>query len=102
MATPDENRDLHHFAIAEVTKERGWTGQPGPQHADDPLRLLAVMQRIKIRGGKLTREQADKLYQYFQIEAQQYRSTWHQYFPPSGAYDEVLQNIKEMLGHMTH
>jgi hypothetical protein len=101
MATPDEISQLTHFAMSEVTNGRSWTVKPGPQHRDDPNLLLGVMQRVKMSNVKLTKEQADKLYQYFQNEAQQYRQTWLQYFPPTGAYDEVLEDIKQMLWHMT-
>ncbi len=100
MATPTEIQELTHFAISEVQKERRWTGNPGPQHADDPLRLLGIMQRIRTQNVKLTQPQADKLYEYFQTEAQQYRQQWHQYFPSTDAYKDVLANIKAMLGHM--
>jgi hypothetical protein len=100
MATPEQFKDINLFMIGEIQKMRNF--QAGPQYADDPIRLRGVMQQIKIQfqNADLSDDQARRLYELFQIEAQNYRQQYHQYFAPTGAYDGVLSDIKAMLDHL--
>jgi hypothetical protein len=100
MATPDQFKQIHEFIIEAVAKMRNF--QPGPQHADDPERLRGVMQAVKINfpTADLSEDQAKRLFDSFQVEAQQYRQQYHKYFPPTGAYDGVLGDIHAMLDHL--
>jgi hypothetical protein len=101
MTTPDDLKNLRLFVIDEIQKQRRWTTQPGPQHADDPRRLLEVMQRTKMQSVKIPSSEVNRLYDIFATEAQAYRQQWSQYVKWED-YDEFLKSIKEMLEHMTH
>jgi len=100
MATPDKFKDINLFVIGEIQKMRNF--QAGPQYADDPIRLRGVMQQVKMQfsDADLSDDQARRLYESFQQEAQMYRQQYHQYFAPTGAYDGVLGDIKAMLDHL--
>ncbi len=88
--------DLNLFIIEQISSARNFPH--GPQHADDPLRLRGVMQNaaLAFQTVPMTKEQQNKLFEYFQIEAQQYRQQWHQYFE-SRTYDDVLKDIRAII-----
>jgi hypothetical protein len=100
MAMPEDFKNINLFVIEEIQKARNFP--PGPQYADDPLRLLKVMQSVKMQfsNAELSDDQARRLYEYFQEEAKNYRQQYHQYFRPTGAHDDVLKDIEAMLGHL--
>lgn len=91
--------EVQNFVLAELQKARSFV--PGPQFADDPLLLRGVMQRTLPHFDKvqLTQDQIRRLYEVFQVEAQQYRQQYHQYLSPD-AYADVLDDIKKMLERM--
>lgn len=97
--TTHPSTEVQNFVVAEIQKARNFV--PGPQFADDPLRLREVMQRTLTQFGgiQLSQDQIRRLYELFQIEAQQYRQRHHQYLSPD-AYAGVLDDIKKMLERM--
>lgn len=99
MSNSWDFRSLNLHIIEQISNARNFS--PGPQHADDPLRLLGVMQNAAraFQAVPMTKEQQTRLYEYFQIEAQQYRKQWHQYFE-ARTYDDVLKDIKAIIENL--
>ena len=96
MSNSPNFTDLNHFIIERITNARNF--RPGPQHSDDPIRLLQAMQEAAraFQTVPMTKEQQGRLFEYFQNEALQYRQRWHQYFE-ARTYDDVLKDIRAMI-----